>query len=208
VRRWLAEGTPVTEAGSPVPVVRLPRALPLATLVGVIHPRLFVSGRFLDALSPAERRAVLSHEAGHLAARDNLKRTAMKLAPDWLSFLSAGRDIGSAWAQAAEESADQHAIGPGAARALDLASSLLKAARMIPPGMRPILATSDFCDRAAIASRVTRLLDGSPHRTPIRQSLLLKVAGTAALLAFCALLGGPALETAYFLAEAAVRLLQ
>jgi hypothetical protein len=61
---------------------------------------------------------------------DNLKRTVMRLAPDWLFLSSAGGEIESAWAVAAEEAADDHAAGPDRSGSLDLAGALLKASRL------------------------------------------------------------------------------
>ena len=95
---WRAAAADSTPLGIPVRAYRVPSEMPLAALVGIIRPRLFVSDRFLDVLSADERKAVLAHEAGHLLSFDNLKRIVMRLAPDWLSFSSAGREIEAAWA--------------------------------------------------------------------------------------------------------------
>ncbi len=107
--------------------------MPLAALVGVVSP---APVRF----RPVPRRPVhgraagasWDHEAGHLRSLDNLKRTAMRLAPDWLAFSSAGRQIERAWAIAAEEEADDHAVAGDRSRSLDLAGALLKASRLPP----------------------------------------------------------------------------
>ena len=150
----------------PVRAYRVPCEMPLAALVGIVRPRLFVSDRFLEALSEEERQAVIAHEAGHLRSLDNLKRTLMKLAPDWLSFSSAGWEIETAWAIAAEEEADDHAAGPDRSRSLDLASALLKASRLAPMRFANV---SNFCDESTIARRVARLLeDDSSGGRPAR----------------------------------------
>jgi len=202
---WKAAATTPATPGLPLPGYRVPSSLPFAALVGVFRPRLFVSGPFLDSLSPGERQAVMDHEAGHLRSFDNLKRTVMKLAPDWLSLTSVSRDIEAAWAIAAEEDADDHAAGPGRACSLDLASALLKAARATPLRCAPV---SNFCDGATIARRVARLLQDPPEDPgPARRAapefvVVLALAGAVAPLAV------PALRAAYTLTEAAVRLLQ
>jgi len=123
-RVWRAVAVRSVYPGIPVPAYRVPSNLPLAALVGVVRPRLFVSDTFLDALSADERQAVLDHEAGHLRSLDNLKRTLIKLAPDWLAFSSTGPELEAAWAIAAENDADDYAAGPGRARSLDLGSAL------------------------------------------------------------------------------------
>jgi beta-lactamase regulating signal transducer with metallopeptidase domain len=203
--RWKAAAVSSTSPGLPVIAYRVPSDMPLAALVGVVRPRLFLSGQFLDALSAGERRSVLEHEVGHLRSFDNLKRTMMRLAPDCLGFLSAGAQIERAWAIAAEEDADDHAAGPDRARSLDLAGALLKASRMAP--IRCAHA-SNFCDEGTIARRVARLLNDAPEHREQARPFAPRIAWTLALLGTCAILTGPALRAAYSVTEAAVRLLQ
>jgi beta-lactamase regulating signal transducer with metallopeptidase domain len=173
--------------------------------VGVVRPRLFVSDRFLTALSADEQRAVLAHEAGHMLSLDNLKRTVLRLAPDWLSFSTVGREIEAAWAIATEEEADDHAVGPDGARSLDLAGALLKAARLTPVHCAPV---SNFYDGATVARRVARLLEDRPKGRRPAGRLASRFAGLVALALAAALLSGPALRAAYAMTEAAVQLLQ
>lgn len=204
-RAWKAAAAPRPTAGSAIPAYRVPSNLPFAALVGVLRPRLFVSGPFLDSLSPGERQAVMDHEAGHLRSFDNLKRTVMKLSPDWLSLTPVGREIEAAWAIAAEEAADDHAAGPGRACSLDLAGALLKAARATPLRCAPV---SNFCDGATIARRVARLLEDPPDGQPPARRVAPRFFWIAAFTGAGGLLLVPALRAAYTLTEAAVRLLQ
>jgi len=183
---------------------RVPSELPFAALVGVLRPRLFVSDRFFDALTAGERRAVLDHEEAHRRSLDNLKRTAMRLAPDWLAFAPVGREIERDWAIAAEREADDHAAGLGRARSLDLAGALLKAARAMP--MSRALASS-FCDEAIIAHRIERLLDEPPARRAPTFPVALRWASLAALLGTVSVVWEPALRACYTVTEAAIRLL-
>lgn len=204
-RRWRTVAVESASLGMPVAAYRVPTEMPLAALVGVVRPRLFVSGQFLDGLSVNERQAVLEHEAGHLRSLDNLKRAVMKLAPDWLFLSSAGREIERAWAIGAEEEADDHAAGPDRARSLDLASALLKASRMTP--MRCVPA-SNFWDGATIARRVSRLLTDAPADRARTPKLAPRTAWILALLGAAVLLSEPVLRATYAMTEAAVRLLQ
>jgi len=204
-RAWRSASVGSVRLGMPLRSYRVPSELPLAALVGVVRPRLFVSGQFLDALSEDERQAVLAHEAGHMRSLDNLKRTVMKLAPDWLCVSSVGREIETAWAVAAEEEADDDAVGTDRARSLDLAGALLKAVRLTP--VRPAPA-SNFYDGATVARRVARLLDDPPTGRPPRRWLAPRPAWILAVVAVAGLLAGPALRAAYAVTEAAVRLLQ
>ncbi len=203
-RAWKIAAVRSTSLPFPVRAYRVPSNSPLAALVGILRPRLFLSDPFLDALLPAERQAVLDHEAAHLRSLDNLKRTAMRLAPDWLSLHATGRAIQAAWAIAAEEEADDHAAGADRVRSLDLASALIKASRLAPVRCA---SASNFCEEAAIVGRVARLLDDRPARreSPSRRAPRLVLA--LALLCAGAVLAGPALRAAYTLTESAVRLL-
>jgi hypothetical protein len=193
----------------PVPVYRVATGLPLVALVGVFRARLYLSESVLAALSADELRAVLDHEAAHLAARDNLKRILMRLTPDLLSFVAAAREIEESWCAAAEERADRRAAGPGGLRALDLATSLIKAARMIGAGAGPALPASNFCDGARIARRVARLVEDPPAAAgPARGSMLALGLGACGLGGLVLARAEPLLRTTYGLVEAAVGLLQ
>ena len=163
-----------------------------------------VADRFFDALDAGERRAVLDHETGHLRSFDNLKRTMLQFAPDWLSFTTVSKQIENEWAIAAEEAADDHAAGPDGRRALDLASALLQAARSMPVVLGSV---SSFCHEGTVARRVSRLLNDPPARS---DSALLGSPRIAWLTAAAsvALLAWPALRVSYVLGEAAIRLLQ
>jgi hypothetical protein len=206
VSAWLSEGRLVGFMGESVPVYRIQDELPVATLTGTLRPRIFVSGRFLDAMTPGERTAVLRHEVAHLAARDNLKQALLRLAPDPLPYLEAGRRIEAAWRAAVEDAADDRAAGRDRAAALDVASALLRAARMIPPGAPRRVPASGFCDGATLSHRVRRLLaEPEPSRSP---ALLLATAIALAPLSALALAWEPASRAVYSLTEAAVRLLQ
>ena len=204
-RLWIAAAAGSASAELPVPVYRVSSAMPFAALVGVVHPRLYVADRFFDALEPGERRAVLAHEAAHRDALDNLKRIAMKLAPDWLALFPAGRQLASAWMIAAEDDADDRAAAPGGARSLDLAGALLKAARFVPRSCAP---ASGFCEGPTIARRVARLLDDQPARRQSPHAIVARFALALAMIAAVALLAGPAIRAAYTMTEAGVRLLQ
>lgn len=203
-RRWKGAVVGDSNLGIPVRTYQVSSVLPLAALAGVVRPRLFVSDRFLDALTVGERQAVIKHEAGHLRSLDNLKRVAMKLAPDWLSFSSAGREIETAWAVAAEHEADDHAAGDDRSRRLDLAGALLKASRLTP--MR-FVSISNFCDESTIVRRVARLLEDPPARREPARALAPRVAWTLAFLGAGALLAAPGAQAAYTMTEAVIRLL-
>jgi beta-lactamase regulating signal transducer with metallopeptidase domain len=203
-RAWTATGVKSTGLPFPVLVYRVPGNTPLAALIGSLRPRLFLSGPFIEGLLAGERQAVLDHEAAHLRNLDNLKRTAMRLAPDWLSLGATGREIESAWAVAAEEEADDHAAAGDRARSLDLAGALIKASRLAPVRCA---AASGFCEETAVVRRVARLLADRPARRVRSARRTPRLVLAVALVCTTAVLAGPALRAAYTVTESAVRLL-
>jgi hypothetical protein len=86
----------------------------------------------------------------------------MRACRDSLLIIPCGRLLDSAWKQASEEAADEHAARGGAGVALDLASSLVKIARMIPVGARPAMPAGAFIvgkdEMPGIRTRVRRLM--------------------------------------------------
>lgn len=182
-RMWLRIARPVRTATA-IPVYEVPIDTPLMALVGVVRPRLIVTRGVVAALTDEELRAGIAHEIGHLCARDNVKRLAMRAAPDLLVVTRAAAVIERRWASAAEHAADRAAGGDSETRCA-LASALVKVAKLTPmptPIAEPICTLVDGGD---IASRVHHLLDdGSPapaigSRPPA--SFALAIAAAAAL---------------------------
>jgi Zn-dependent protease with chaperone function len=153
---WMKGARPWTRRGLGLPAYRIPHPFPVVAVVGVVRPRLFVAERVLAELGEEELAAVLAHEAGHLAARDNLKGLLLRCCPDPLALVPLGDRLCRAWAEAAEVTADERAAGPGGA--LALAEALVKVARMARAGERASLPASAFHDGTGIAERVERLL--------------------------------------------------
>jgi hypothetical protein len=124
-RQWLAAGRPVTiaEAGMPAYVLEVP--FPLVAVLGILRPRLFISRTVLDECSAPEMTAIVEHERAHVLRRDNALRLLMDAAPDLLGLTRLPRVIAAAWHQAVEHRADD-----AATRRTDLASALVKVARL------------------------------------------------------------------------------
>ena len=162
VRAWSARACPIALADAPFPAARVDSAFPLVAIVGLLRPRLLVARRVLEACTPQELGAILAHEAGHLAAFDNLKRLLMRCVPDVLAFTPVGPGIERDWADAAEEAADDHAARTAGGRAVDLAGALVKVARMVPGRGHPALPASTLCHNETVERRVRRLLDRAP----------------------------------------------
>lgn len=158
---WMRAGRPLTLADTSMPAFAIDTDAPVMALVGVLRPRLLITRPVLDALTGEELRAGVAHELGHRRAWDNLKRLAMRAAPDLLSITGAAHAIERRWATASEHAADRGAGDSDRARCA-LASALVKVARLTPPialGSEPISALVEGGD---ITARVQRLLDDAP----------------------------------------------
>jgi Zn-dependent protease with chaperone function len=186
---WMRHARPIALEGTNLPAFEIDADAPLMALVGILRPRLLVTRGLVDALTAEELGASVTHEIGHSRAWDNVKRLAMRAAPDLLGVGEAARTIERRWAAAAERHADAYAAG-GAARCA-LASALVKVARLMPAADAP---TSTGAWRAAwepistlvgggdLAARVEGLLDDrTPARTPARFAWV--VATTTAFIA-------------------------
>jgi Zn-dependent protease with chaperone function len=159
---WIAQGERIAIAGINIPTYRIDHYFPVIAIVGIFRPRLFIATRVLDLLSAEEINAALSHEKGHLSARDNMKRGLLRACRDSLLIIPCGRPLDRDWAEASEEAADEWAASEGRNVALDLASALVKIARIIPEGARPTMPAGVFLfgedEGAGILGRVRHLL--------------------------------------------------
>ena len=167
-------------------------SFPIIAIVGALRPNLFIARRVLESLTPDEIVAALAHESGHLATWDTLKRGVLRACRDVLLIVPSGRSLDTAWAEASECAADEYAARDGRERALDLASALVKIARMIPGGSRPTMPAGAFLlgddDSSGVKWRVRRLvqLAGSetkPHLEPgLFRSILFWVSAASFVL--------------------------
>jgi Zn-dependent protease with chaperone function len=152
---WMRAARPAL--GLSIPAYRFDHGFPIMAVTGILHPRLFIARQVLDCMQPEEISAAIRHEMGHLEARDNLRRFILHLLPNFAGLFGGG-DLDAEWAEASEVAADARAARCGRGVALDLASALIKAARMAPVGV------SGFCSpllpagpRSGLARRVQRL---------------------------------------------------
>lgn len=161
VKNWLKNAEPIRVEGVSIPVHRIRHPFPVVAVVGTFRPRMFVASQIFETLDANEFQAAVRHEVGHLAARDNFKRAAMRACRDLLVF-PFGRNLDRAWAENIEAGADEYAAQTGGNQtALNLASALVKIARVIPPGAKPSMPAGAFLiaePSAEIAFRVRKLL--------------------------------------------------
>ena len=162
LRKWLDAATPIHLSEIDVPTFRIPHSFPIIAVVGMFRPRLFIAERVIESLSQEEMVAAIAHECGHLAARDNLRRTLIRVCRDMLAIIPCGRSIDRAWSENAEAAADEHAADRGSAVALNLASALIEIARMVPAGARPSMPAGAFIlgdETHGVMGRVRHLID-------------------------------------------------
>lgn len=165
-RAWLRAGTPLDlhpPAGVAAYAVDSPA--PMVALVGVFSPKLIAARAVIDVCSPEELTAIVSHERGHLQARDNMKRWLMTCAPDALRWTPIHHEISAAWHDAAEDAADDVATGGDDGARLNLAALLVKIARLAPETPWPAATVSPFVQDDGLARRVRRLLDPAAATT-------------------------------------------
>ncbi|MEK6334418.1 MAG: M48 family metalloprotease [Acidobacteriota bacterium] len=218
LKRWLAISAPIELARVNIPTFRIQHPFPIIAVVGTWTPRLFIAGQVLDKLSEEELSAAIAHECGHLAARDNLKRSLLRACRDSLMIVPCGRSLDRAWAEMAECAADENAAQKSPATALELASALVKIARMIPAGAHAAIPVAVFLvgneDARGVKARVSRLLEiasngGLRHVTHSTLTRVLSLASLGLLFAVGALAASSAqvLVTVHSLIEHAVRIL-
>jgi Zn-dependent protease with chaperone function len=164
LKDWLANSTRIELDAISVPTFVLQHSFPIIAVVGALRPRLFIADHVLESLSPEELAAAVAHECGHLAARDNFKRSVMRVSRAALLLIPCGRSLDRAWSEASESAADEHAAQQSSQVALNLASALVRIARMIPPGQRQVIppAVSAFIsgdDSPGVKVRVRRLVE-------------------------------------------------
>src|SRR5215217_9469358 len=163
LKQWLASSTRVELETINVPTYVLEHSFPIIAVVGAIRPRLFIANHVLESLSPEELTAAVAHEYGHLAARDNFKRSVMRVSRAALLLIPCGRSLDRAWSEASESAADEHAAQQSSLVALNMASALVRIARMIPNGQRQEIpaAVSAFLsdDSPGVKVRVRRLVE-------------------------------------------------
>ena len=163
-RAWRRLSRPLAIGDRTLPAFVVDVDTPIMALLGVLRPALLITRGVVTALTNEELRAAVAHEVGHFRACDNLKRLAMRAAPDLLFMTPAASALERRWASAAEHAADRRAGDTEQARCA-LASALVKIARLTPPRTPLAQPISTLVDGGEIASRVQRLLS-DPSTVP------------------------------------------
>ena len=141
---------------------------PVIAVVGVFRPKLFIAEQIFSTLSEAELAAAIEHETGHLVTRDNLKRVLLRIGRDLLVF-PMGKKLEKAWAENSESAADEYAAQSNKETALNLASALIKIAKMVPTNATATMPLGAFLienQEVDVTWRVRRLLEISKLTKP------------------------------------------
>jgi len=148
-------------ASAKLPVLRISRVAPRMTAVGILRPRILVSGSAEFLLDERELKTALNHEIAHVRRRDNLKKLMLRL----VAFPGMRR-LEDAWLDATEMAADDAAVS-NAGEALDLAAALIKLSYLAPAEQPAELAMSLLRNPAStINDRVERLVHWSKESHP------------------------------------------
>jgi Zn-dependent protease with chaperone function len=214
---WMRHGEPVRLEGLAIPAYRIRHAFPVIAVVGSIRPRLFIASQVLDSLTDDELSAALAHESAHLALRDNLKRVWLRVCRDLLTIIPCGRGLDRAWFEASEAAADERAARAGASFAINLASTLVKIARMAPNGASATMPAGAFLideSVGGVACRVRHLtqLTGNGGAYDGRRAAALRLAVWVCPAAFFVALAAAAahveiLATTHLIIEHVIRAL-
>jgi beta-lactamase regulating signal transducer with metallopeptidase domain len=162
LKRWERSAVPIEVPGISLPAFVVDEPFPVVSLVGWFRPRLVVARTVLLSCDGDELAAVLAHEAGHHSRRDCWMRLLVRACPDLLSMTPWGDRMERLWAEAAEQDADERAARTGPTRAIDLASALVKVARLAGAGSPPSPAVSALYRGEGVGARVERLLERDP----------------------------------------------
>ena len=168
-RSWPAPAATMVEDGS----------MPGMSLAGIFRTKVMVGRPVLDTLSKDELEVAVAHEIAHQRSRDNLKRFAMFASADFFGFTGSARQLEQMWNVGVECDADAVAVNGDPKRAANLASALLKVARLggaathVPSS--PLWST--FYQAALLELRVRRLVTGTstPSSSPLLPAVLLSI---------------------------------
>ena len=142
--------------------LRLTRRSPAYWRVTIDNPPINVMGpemvrqfqEVISSLEAEEFSAALLHEVSHASSRDPLRLLWMAACPDFLQVLGIDEAWRRAFSRACEFAADADAHRGSPEVALDLASALLKVARLRAVGPLALEGTLDVAVSSAFHSRV------------------------------------------------------
>jgi Zn-dependent protease with chaperone function len=150
----------IIAAGLPVHLTA--ETYPQLAVTGLFSPRVILSQHLFvnPAFSPELLEIALAHEKAHIRHFDNLKHFILLSLV--LPHEPAGAQWLQRWRQAAEIAADEDAVSGNSSRAIQLAETLLIAARTVSPQRAPELSLSLLRHEEDLDHRIHRLLGDNP----------------------------------------------
>ncbi len=139
---------------------------------GYLRPTIYASADVIRSLAPEEFDAALAHEVSHATRRDPLRLLWLGSCPDFLQLFGLDRPWRLAFSRACEFAADAGASRGNPEVALDLASALLKVARLrtfaplSAETLADVAVSSAFSNRDDLKARVEALANPRPAPTP------------------------------------------
>ena len=165
---WRGRGHP-SQVDAPFEVVEV-RSEDLALCVGgYLRPTIYASTEVMKSLEPEEFEAALAHEVSHARRRDPLRLLWLGSCPDFLQLFRLDGPWRRAFSRSCEFAADAGASRGNPEAALDLASALLKVARLrtFKPFSAEVLAdvavSSAFSSLVDLEARVEALANPRPE---------------------------------------------
>lgn len=209
---WRGRGRNPPRVEAPFEVLEVTGGGDLALCVGgYLRPIIYASADVIRSLDPQEFSAALAHEVSHATRRDPLRLLWLGSCPDFLRWFGLDRPWRLAFSRACEFAADAGASRGNPEVALDLASALLKVARLrtfrplSAEALADVAVSPAFSSRVDLEARVEALANPGPEPTPAgfhpRPWMF-----AAALLLLCAA-GALASEHVHTLTEEVGRLL-
>lgn len=159
-------------SSAPFPLLRIPYRVPPLMVVGILHPKILLSGSAEFVLNDNELRTGVKHEIEHIVRRDNLKKLILR----FVEFPGM-HGLHRAWIQASEMAADEAAVS-SISDALDLAAALIKVSKLASAESAPELSAALVQGYPSlINARVERLIAWSeqPQVAPESSSTKLLV---------------------------------
>lgn len=212
LRFWRRQSKAPALALAPFEIVEVKSGDLSLCVGGYLRPTIYASTDVMRSLEPEEWRAALAHEVSHATTRDPLRRLGMEACPDFLQLLGLDKPWAPAFARACEFAADARASDGRPEVALDLASALVKVARLqsLSPesasGLVEVAVSPAFSSRIDLQARIEALAN-----PPTPDAGANAVSGApflvAAALIVVAGMGGVASEPVHELTETVGRLL-
>ena len=139
---------------------------------GYLRPTIYASTDVMRFLEPEELQAALAHEVSHAKRRDPLRLLWLGSCPDFLRLFRLDDPWRGAFSRACEFAADAGASRGNPEVALDLASALLKVARLrtfkpwSAETLKDVAVSPAFSSRADLQARVEALANPLPEPAP------------------------------------------